>query len=73
MMGWTFLDALYQVVITISGVGFDEVRPMVSTVLANLHDVGDRAGDALGRVHAGVVRAIPDRERDPRLFWVATA
>ena len=30
-MGWTFIDALYQVVITISGVGFDEVEPMIST------------------------------------------
>ena len=30
-MGWTFIDALYQVVITISGVGFDEVEPMTST------------------------------------------
>jgi voltage-gated potassium channel len=30
-MGWTFIDALYQVVITISGVGFDEVVPMNST------------------------------------------
>ena len=30
-MGWTFIDALYQVVITISGVGFDEVIPMIST------------------------------------------
>jgi voltage-gated potassium channel len=30
-MGWTFIDALYQVVITVSGVGFDEVVPMSST------------------------------------------
>ena len=30
-MGWTFIDALYQVVITVSGVGFDEVEPMIST------------------------------------------
>ena len=30
-MGWSFIDALYQVVITISGVGFDEVEPMNST------------------------------------------
>jgi voltage-gated potassium channel len=30
-MGWSFIDALYQVVITISGVGFDEVEPMTST------------------------------------------
>ncbi len=30
-MGWTFIDSLYQVVITISGVGFDEVEPMKST------------------------------------------
>jgi voltage-gated potassium channel len=35
-MGWTFFDAIYQVVITISGVGFDEVRPMDST-LARVH------------------------------------
>jgi voltage-gated potassium channel len=35
-MGWTFIDALYQVVITISGVGFDEVHPMTST-LARVH------------------------------------
>jgi voltage-gated potassium channel len=32
-MGWSFIDALYQVVITISGVGFDEVRPMATTGL----------------------------------------
>jgi voltage-gated potassium channel len=32
-MGWSFLDALYQVVITISGVGFNEVRPLTSTAL----------------------------------------
>jgi voltage-gated potassium channel len=30
-MGWTFIDSIYQVVITISGVGFDEVEPMIST------------------------------------------
>ena len=29
--GWTFFDALFMVVITISGVGFGEVRPMGST------------------------------------------
>jgi voltage-gated potassium channel len=33
IMGWTFIDALYQVVITISGVGFDEVEPMNTTLL----------------------------------------
>jgi voltage-gated potassium channel len=31
--GWTFLDSLFMVVITISGVGFGEVRPMGSTTL----------------------------------------
>jgi voltage-gated potassium channel len=30
-MGWSFVDALYQVVITVSGVGFNEVEPMLST------------------------------------------
>lgn len=29
--GWTWFDALFMVVITISGVGFGEVRPLVST------------------------------------------
>src|SRR5262245_9217364 len=33
LMGWTFIDALYQVVITISGVGFDEVRPLSTVAL----------------------------------------
>ena len=33
IMGWTFIDALYQVVITISGVGFDEVEPMNTALL----------------------------------------
>ena len=31
--GWTFFDSLFMVVITISGVGFGEVRPMASTGL----------------------------------------
>ena len=31
--GWNFFDALFMVVITISGVGFGEVRPMASTGL----------------------------------------
>ncbi len=31
-LGWTFFDALFMVVITISGVGFGEVRPMATTV-----------------------------------------
>ena len=31
VLGWSFLDSLFQVVITISGVGFNEVRPLVST------------------------------------------
>jgi voltage-gated potassium channel len=35
-MGWSPLDAIFQVVITISGVGFNEVRPLTST-LARLH------------------------------------
>ncbi len=35
-MGWSFFDAIYQVVITISGVGFGEVRPLVSTA-ARVH------------------------------------
>lgn len=30
LMGWTAFDALYMVVITISGVGFGEVRPLAS-------------------------------------------
>src|SRR4051794_9337189 len=30
-MGWSAVDALYMVVITISGVGYGEVRPMAST------------------------------------------
>ncbi len=30
MLGWSAFDALYMVVITISGVGFGEVRPLVS-------------------------------------------
>jgi voltage-gated potassium channel len=33
IMGWTFIDALYQVVITISGVGLREVEPMNTAVL----------------------------------------
>jgi voltage-gated potassium channel len=31
--GWRFFEAFYMVVITISGVGFGEVRPLVSTSL----------------------------------------
>ena len=30
LLGWNAFDALYMVVITVSGVGFGEVRPMVS-------------------------------------------
>ena len=36
---------------------------------ARLHDVGDRAGNAFGRVHAGLIRAVAYRERDSRFFW----
>jgi voltage-gated potassium channel len=36
VMGWTFVDSLYQVVITISGVGLNEPRPLTST-LARIH------------------------------------
>ncbi len=35
-LGWTFFDALYQVVITISGVGYGEVRPSNSAA-ARIH------------------------------------
>jgi voltage-gated potassium channel len=42
-MGWSLLDAVYQVVITVSGVGFGEVRPVTST---------------LGRVHTMLVIAL---------------
>src|SRR5262249_62309167 len=31
LLGWNAFDALYMVWITVSGVGFGEVRPMVST------------------------------------------
>src|SRR4051794_4902300 len=33
LMGWTFMDAFYQVFITISAVGLTEVHPLVSTPL----------------------------------------
>src|SRR5689334_16899862 len=36
VLGWSFFDALYQVVITISGVGFGEVRPSNSAA-ARIH------------------------------------
>ncbi len=35
-LGWSFLDAIFQVVITISGVGFGEVRPLM-TPIARIH------------------------------------
>lgn len=35
-LGWSSFDAIYQVVITISAVGFGEVRPIISTA-ARLH------------------------------------
>jgi voltage-gated potassium channel len=35
-MGWNVLDAVYQVVITISGVGFGEVHPL-SSALSRIH------------------------------------
>jgi voltage-gated potassium channel len=37
-LGWTLSDSLYQVVITISGVGFTEVHPLLTNI-ARLHTV----------------------------------
>ncbi len=38
LLGWTFSDAFYMVVITISGVGFGEVRPL-NTPIERLHTI----------------------------------
>ncbi len=38
-LGWSLFDSIYQVVITISGVGFDEVRPM-TPAMARVHTMG---------------------------------
>ncbi len=50
-MGWSPLDAIFQVVITISGVGFNEVRPLDLDARQVSYDGHHWHGDALGRIH----------------------
>ena len=61
--GWSFADAVYMVVITISSVGFGEIRPIDSTYL-RVHTMLVIASGmvAVGYTLAGVLRFVAEDE-----------
>ncbi len=63
IMGWSFGDALYMVVVTVSSVGYGEVRP-VDTTLLRVHTlllIGTGVL-AVGYTVAGLLRIITEEE-----------
>ena len=72
LMGWTFMDAFYQVFITISAVGLTEVHPLVTTPL-RLHTMLVIALGLFSRgVHAGRFPLAAHRGRVPEIPGTST-
>ena len=51
--GWTILDSIYMVVITIFGVGYGEVKPLETAPEKNFYDLSDSCGYFFSIIYRG--------------------